>query len=252
VACAVHPVEPVQLTRAQASGSPATRVSRELGEFRLVAECHAASAGRGGDFYYASQGTQGRLAVVIGDACGRGAEAAQLLAALMPSVRALVRPGLGPACLLQKLNREVAATLPEDRFVTAAAFELDLQAGVLLAANAGHVPAFVRRAAGGVLLIGRASVGPALGLMPDVTYTEERVELRRGDLLVFMTDGIVEAVENDLLEMRHLRQLVDLAPNGRVHSSVGRVLREVECTPDDRTLVCLQVLSSANGKKGRS
>jgi serine phosphatase RsbU (regulator of sigma subunit) len=244
----VQPDEPVQLTKAQASGDSETRVSRELGEFRLVAECHAASAGRGGDFYYASPGTQGRLAVVIGDACGRGAEGAKLLGALMPAVRGLVRPGFGPARLLAELNRHVVAELPEDRFVTAAAFDLDAENGVLLVANAGHVPAFIRRAAGGVELVGRAS-GPALGFLRDASYVEERVAIGRGDLIVFMTDGIVEAVENDLVEMRHLRQIVDLAPNGRVHSSVGRVLREVERNPDDRTLVSLQVLAPARGRR---
>jgi serine phosphatase RsbU (regulator of sigma subunit) len=215
-------------------------VSKKLGDFRIVAECHAADARRGGDFYYASLGKQGRLAVVIGDACGRGSEGARLLTHLIPSIHALVRPGSGPTRLLSELNRRVAGGVPIDRFVTALALEIDAASGTMQVANAGHVPPLVRRARGGVSLVGRAS-GPPLGLLKDPTYEEETVHVDLGDLLVFMTDGVVEAVESDLVNMSHLRSAIEHAPGGRVHSSVGRMLRDVTCEADDRTLVSLEI-----------
>jgi serine phosphatase RsbU (regulator of sigma subunit) len=224
------------------------RVQKQLGGFRVVAECHAANAERGGDFYCASPGKQGRLAVVIGDACGHGAEGAKVLGTLLPAVRSFVDYGMGPARLLTELNRRVCSELPDDRFVTAAAFELDSDAGWIEASNAGHVPALIRRANGGVSLVGRAS-GPALGLVSGAKYEEERVPLYQGDLIVFMTDGIVEAIENDLVDMRHLRQLIQLAPDGRVHSSVGRVLRDVERSTDDRTLISIEVTARPHSRE---
>jgi serine phosphatase RsbU (regulator of sigma subunit) len=230
----------VQVSQTQGFAQAGSRISREMGDFRIVAECHAADARRGGDFYYASLGQQGRLAVVIGDACGRGSEGARLLTHLLPAIHALVRPGSGPARLLAELNRRVAIGVPIDRFVTAAALEIDAAAGVMLVANAGHVPPLVRRARGGVSLIGRAS-GPPLGLLRDAHYTEERVGIERGDMLVFMTDGVVEAVESDLVNMSHLRSTIARAPGGRVHSSVGRLLADSASEADDRTLVSLEL-----------
>jgi len=222
-------------------------VSRELGDYRIVAECHAANARRGGDFYYASLGSQGRLAVVIGDACGRGSEGARLLTHLLPAVHALVKPGSGPARLLAELNRRVAIGVPIDRFITAAALEIDANAGLLRVANAGHVPPLLRKRDGGVALIGRAS-GPPLGMLKDARYDEETVEVERGDLLVFMTDGVVEPLESDLVNMSHLRKTIARA-GGRVHSSVGRLLRDVQCEADDRTLVSLEIAPPAGAPR---
>jgi phosphoserine phosphatase RsbU/P len=178
--------------------------------------------------------------VVIGDACGRGSEGARLLTHLLPSIHALVRPGSGPTRLLAELNRRVAGGVPIDRFITALALEIDASTGIMQVANAGHVPPLVRHARGGVSLVGRAS-GPPLGLLRDPTYEEETVRVEYGDLLVFMTDGVVEAVESDLVNMSHLRTAIERAPGGRVHSSVGRMLRDSASEADDRTLVSLEL-----------
>jgi len=158
-------------------GPQATGVHRELGGFRIVAESRAAGARSGGDFWIATAREQGRLAVVIGDACGHGSEGAEHLHHLFPVLRELVRFGAGPGWLLGELNRRLAQRLPIDRFVTAAAFEVDLRAGRVLVANAGHVPGLIRQAEGGVAVIGRAS-GPPLGMQHSSDYREERCPFR--------------------------------------------------------------------------
>ena len=198
-------------------------------------------AQRGGDFYYASPGEQGRLAVVIGDACGHGAEGAEVLKELLPSVQGLLSGCPGPGKLLTELNLRIADRLPLDRFATALAVTIDPDAGLLMIANAGHVPALLRRATGGVSLIGRAS-GPPLGLLLSAVYQEERVRIAPGDTLVFMTDGMLEAVEPDLLQMSGLRRTIARAPGGRVHSSVGHMLDGMALARDDRMLLSVELL----------
>jgi serine phosphatase RsbU (regulator of sigma subunit) len=214
---------------------------RVVGGFRIVAESRAAGARNGGDFWIATASEQGRLAVVIGDACGHGSEAAELLQHVVPVARELARAGGGPGYLLWELNRRLHKCLAVDRFVTAAALELDLRAGKLWIANAGHVPALLRSAEGGVTVIGRPSA-PPLGMEARSDYAEERYLFRPGDVLVTMTDGVFEAVETDLMGMRTLRQLVAHAGGGSraVQRAVLRRLESAGASQDDMTLVSLE------------
>jgi chemotaxis family two-component system sensor kinase Cph1 len=241
----VHLLRPVQLTAHPIERATAPRVFRRLGSFRIVAECHGVNAYRGGDFYCASLGEAGRLAVVIGDACGHGAEGARLVSGLLPDMLRLAAPGMGPGRLLGTFNRRVAARLPLDRFVTAAAVEIDPRSGQVTIANAGHVPVLVKRANGEVTLIGRTSA-PALGLLDHCIYPEERHTLAPGDVLVFMTDGVLEAIESDLVGMTTLRGVIAGSPAGSraVHDCILSRLRAC-CAGgpvDDRTLVSVELL----------
>ena len=182
--------------------------------------------------------------MVIGDACGRGADGEAQLSRILPKVQQLALSGASPAALLNELNRSVVADLPTDRFVTAAAFEFDIRAGVLTVANAAHVPAIVRRARGRhVSVVGRAS-GMPLGIAEQTTYLDEHYELNRGDVVVLMTDGVLEAIEPDLLSMSTLKRFLAEASEGAggVHRFFLRKFEE--CTTgkpaDDMTLIALE------------
>jgi len=200
----------------------------------------------GGDFYTLSIKAPGRIGVVIGDACGRGVDGELHLSRILPMVHQLALSRASPAELLGELNRTVATQLPTDRFVTAAAFEFDIGARLLTVANAAHVPALVRRARDRrVSIVGRAS-GMPLGIVEGMTYLEERFELNRGDVIVLMTDGVLEAVESDLLSMSKLTGFLAEASEGAgdVHRFLLRKFEE--CTggkrADDMTLIALEAM----------
>jgi serine phosphatase RsbU (regulator of sigma subunit) len=211
--------------------------------FRVAAECRSAGGILGGDFYRLCPHAPGRMSVLIGDTCGQGPRAAAYLATVRPTLDELVRTTHSPAELLSELNKVAARVLPLDCFITAAAFEFDAEAGVLTMANAAHVPAIVRGASGLVTVVGSAS-GPPLGIEPSCTYENEYYELRRGDVIVMMTDGLLEAVEADLLSMGTLRALLSQAPGEA--ASVHKLLlgKLDECVArrflDDVTLVTLE------------
>jgi sigma-B regulation protein RsbU (phosphoserine phosphatase) len=185
---------------------------------------------------------------VIGDACGRGADGEAQLALILPKVCELALSGLSPALLLSELNRAAIAELALDRFVTVAAFELDTRRGVFTTANAGHVPAMLRRA-GQVSIVGCASGAP-LGFSEDSTYTDEHHELSSGDVIVLMTDGVLEAVEADLTTMSTLRTLFAETREGA--SGVHRLLlqkfeeRTAGLPADDMTLVALEAIAGVS------
>jgi serine phosphatase RsbU (regulator of sigma subunit) len=213
--------------------------------FFVSAERRAASGTLGGgDFYALAVRGPGRIGVIVGDACGRGAEGAIQRAKILPKVHELALSGASPATLLAELNRFAASRLTTDRFVTAAAFELDLPARRLTVANAAHVPAIIRRPTShDVALVGRTS-GLPLGVVEDTSYLEERHALDAGDVIVLMTDGTLEALDPDLLGMGQVTRFVSEAAVGArgVHDFLLR--KYEQCTggqrADDMTLLTLE------------
>lgn len=228
--------------------NPPRRPAWDLGSFRMLAECRAAQGSVGGDFFALRLHGPHRLAVVIGDACGHGQEGARLLPGVLSHIEELVASPVRPSHLLQNLNRGLLGHLSSDRFVTGAAFEIDAQAGTLTIANAGHVPALLRRASGEVRIVGRAS-GPPLGVLEESRYFDETCELGSGDVMVLMTDGILEAVETDLQGMPTLIALLaqGLGSSGAVHRRLLAQLtaQRSERDPDDMTLISLELLAQA-------
>jgi serine phosphatase RsbU (regulator of sigma subunit) len=215
---------------------------RQVEGFRVAAECRPAEE-VAGDFYIVTAHAPGRVAVVIGDACGRGRLGAALLPDVLPRLRQLARAGVRPGRLLTELNRTVARAIPEDRFITAAALVLDSRVCTLTVANAGHVPVLIRSARSNVRIVGCAS-GPPLGVVANAAYFEDCVPFRMGDVAVLMTDGVLETVETELTSMRTLKRLLASAPDGAdgIHrwllTALDRRFRSDR--PDDVTLLCVE------------
>lgn len=228
--------------------NPPARPCWDLGAFRMLAERRAAEGNLGGDFFAFRLHEPHRLAIVIGDACGRGKEGASLLPGVLSHIEELVVSPVRPSQMLQNLNRGLMGHLSIDRFVTAAAIEIDAQAGTLTVANAGHVPAVLRRAGGEVRIVGRAS-GPPLGILDDTRYVDETCEFRSGDVMVLMTDGILEAVETDLQGMPTLKRLVGqcIGNGGAVHRRLLAQLKAQQSNrdPDDMMLLSLELMAQA-------
>jgi sigma-B regulation protein RsbU (phosphoserine phosphatase) len=144
----------------------------------------------GGDFYdYAPDGSG--LAVLVADVTGHGVPAA-LTAAMVKVAFAAERDGAAhPAAALAHVNRTLMDANASG-FVTAAWVHLDVAAGRLAYAAAGHPPMLVHRAAS------RATErivenGLLMGAFAEAAYTETELPLDPGDRLLLYTDGVVEA-----------------------------------------------------------
>jgi hypothetical protein len=97
---------------------------------------------------------------------------------------------LSPARVLHAVNRAICAErIAPSLFLTAAYCVLDAVSGEADIALAGHAPAFLRRAEGDIEAVPRT--GPALGVTPLATYTEEHLSLEPGDRLLLYTDGLL-------------------------------------------------------------
>jgi sigma-B regulation protein RsbU (phosphoserine phosphatase) len=157
----------------------------------------------GGDFYDLFPSEDGRWVMAIGDVCGGGPEAAAVTGIARYTLRAVGRSDPRPAPALTALNDAIGARAADSRFCTAIAACVERipaglrgpNAGTGLAvtwSNGGHPPPLVLRDDGRVEVLDML-LGPLLGVLPDATFTESRIELAVGDALILYTDGVIEA-----------------------------------------------------------
>lgn len=150
----------------------------------------------GGDFIHASVDAKGRLDVVLLDVTGHGLASALTVSRLSGEIERLLAedPDIEPGHVLRMLNRYVNLTLSRHGvYATALCIQVDPATGHVVYANAGHPPAFVRRATGAVERFD--STTWLLGAAPDNMFESEQMEFVLGprDTLVVVTDGAHEA-----------------------------------------------------------
>jgi PAS domain S-box-containing protein len=147
----------------------------------------------GGDFYDVFDTSHG-WSVVMGDVCGKGADAAAVTALARYTLRTLGVQESSPAEVLRKLNEALLRQRADRRFCTVAYASLQVNgqghADVCLATG-GHPLPYVLRADGTVEAVGEP--GTLLGVLPDVRLSDTAVRLQQGDVMVLYTDGVTEA-----------------------------------------------------------
>jgi len=150
-----------------------------------------------GDFYDVFP-VQGGWALVVGDVCGKGQEAAAMTAAARHAIRAIAHWNPDPADVLAKVNEVILAGDYEDRFVTVKLAYLRWDGGRVTVelAGSGHPGPAVVRPDGRVDML--SGGGLPLGLFPDAEPERGTLELGPEDLLFFYSDGVTEARSPDM------------------------------------------------------
>jgi len=169
----------------------------------------------GGDFfdYLQASDDKDRLGVVIGDAASKGLSAAAQALYVSGAIRMGVEFQTKMSTLIGRLNRLVNKTFTPEHFISMVYAEFtDSDNGLVSYVNAGHCfPIILHAATGQTELLG--ATGQIIGPFPGEKYRTEFTIMRRGDIMVLYTDGIVEA-SNDKGEMygedRLIARLKDL------------------------------------------
>ncbi len=146
----------------------------------------------GGDYYDVMQEENGNVVFVVADVMGKGVGASIMAAVTRSVFRSLRHLGDCPNRLMEK----AAALLWEDldrleMFVTAAVGHVDVGRGLICMANAGHCPAILLPAGGGVPQEVPGG-GLPLGLSPAPTFEDLVVPFGPGARLVAFTDGLTD------------------------------------------------------------
>lgn len=161
----------------------------------------------GGDFYDFIYFDDGRLGLVIGDVTDKGVPAALLMATTRSVLRAIAQRLVAPGEVLERVNEVLYPDIPPKMFVTCLYALLDPDSGQLQFANAGHDLPYHRHTTGEVTEL--RATGMPLGLMPGMHYEEKEVWLAPGEVILFHSDGIVEA-HNEHREMFGFPRLMRL------------------------------------------
>ena len=134
---------------------------------------------------------------MVGDVCGKGAEAAALTAMVRYTVRAECLHHSSPGEVLGLLNEAILRQLEDGRFCTAihGRFKVGADGAQISLASAGHPAPLVLRADGPVETV--ACSGPLLGVIPAVVHPDVIVQLSAGDALLCFTDGVTEGRGED-------------------------------------------------------
>jgi sigma-B regulation protein RsbU (phosphoserine phosphatase) len=210
----------------------------------------------GGDYYDFFPLGPGRLGVLIADVAGKGTSAALYMAELKGVMLTLSQIYQSPRQLMIEANRILASTLDSRSFITMTYAVFDLANGVMTYARAGHTPLIYRAGNGS----SRAQVlipnGMVLGLRIEGAellfaelLEEKQIPLNTGDVIVFYTDGITEAMNpaSDLFGDSRLSRLVE--EHGHLESAElrERILRDIEVfvgtadQHDDMTMILIKV-----------
>jgi serine phosphatase RsbU (regulator of sigma subunit) len=158
----------------------------------------------GGDFFQILPLPNGGLLIAIGDVSGKGMPAAMLVSLLVGTLHALVETTTSPGQLLAGLNRLIQGR-SHGGFTTCLILRVE-QNGMVTFANAGHISPYRN----GLELA--SENGLPLGLLGDSAYDEARFQLKPGEQMTLVTDGVVEA-RNESGELLGFERTATLSSN---------------------------------------
>jgi serine phosphatase RsbU (regulator of sigma subunit) len=222
----------------------------------LTAHCEPARE-VGGDYYDFLPIDDHTFGILIADVSGKGTSAALYMAELKGIMMSLSQRHRSPRELLIEADRIISRHLDSRSFITVTYLVVDLKAGLLQYARAGHCPLvyvpgpYAPRRRPQLM----APDGLVLGLTLDQGRTfnrlleEVRVTLGPGDLIVLYTDGITEAmnVDGECFGDARLASLIGQHADLSADELRERILREIDSftesalQQDDMTMVVLRV-----------
>jgi serine phosphatase RsbU (regulator of sigma subunit) len=188
----------------------------------------------GGDFYDAFELPGGaRIAVVVADVCDKGVGAALFMALVRSLVRALAERMLtadGDTAvesrqLIEAVNDYITRTHERaNMFATLFFAVLDVHTGALVYVNGGHEPPIITGALG--VRTELAPSGPAVGMMPALSFDARSETLAPGETLIMSTDGVTDAHDGDGVMFSHPRLLELVAPAARSANAMVERIRD--------------------------
>ncbi|MFF3858335.1 PP2C family protein-serine/threonine phosphatase [Streptomyces sp. NPDC002209] len=194
-----------------------------------------------GDFVVAARTNGGRtLEVVLTDVSGKGMEAGSRALLLSGAFGGLLG-ALPPHGFLPAANGYLLRQDWDEGFATSIHLVLDLETGDYELLSAGHLPA-LQLSAGTGRWQEKSGEGPLLGVYDGAEFEPARGNLRRGDVLMLFTDGLVETADRDISEgidrlTGEADRYVAAGWDGAAWHLIEKVAKDVN---DDRALLLIR------------
>ncbi|UCG62270.1 MAG: SpoIIE family protein phosphatase [Candidatus Zixiibacteriota bacterium] len=204
----------------------------------------------GGDYYDFIPMPDDTVCIAIGDVAGHGISSALIMAEMRAAVRSFTSVSRDAGEIMTSINRALQPDLCNGRFSTLILIMLNFREGTMTYANAGHEFGYLLSDTGRIDYL-LASTGTPLGVFADNVYISSKpVSLRKGQMILLMTDGITESWNSDGGQPE-IGRAISYVVSHRGESALGiseglcessKLLADDNVMPDDITAVVLKVL----------
>jgi sigma-B regulation protein RsbU (phosphoserine phosphatase) len=209
----------------------------------------------GGDYYDFVPIGSGHLGVAIGDVSGKGTQAAFYMTLTKGFLRALANLSESPSFVLSQLNRLFYQNVKRGVFVSMIYSVFDFRTNEMILARAGHNPVLLHREMSrGLQTInpGGLGLGMEKGDIFDEVIEEVRVPFQTGDVFVFYTDGVTEAMNQHHQEFgeERLNEIISRCGHMSSEAILDKIFEAIHQfvgkTPqsDDMTMVVVKIVGT--------
>ncbi|TVQ28131.1 MAG: serine/threonine protein phosphatase, partial [Spirochaetaceae bacterium] len=203
--------------------------------------------GVSGDYYSFRWLSDDLLGCAICDVAGKGIPASLVMVMIHSILKLVARPDRSADETLTLVNQGVSGQLDVDHFATMSYCTINRRTGHMEYSNAAHHPVMIYRL-GSDVIEELDTPGIPVGIEPEMQYDSVTTELNEGDVLVFFTDGIVEAMNSSEAQysgdrltaaIRETRTQPADVIRDRVRESVDAFVGQAE-QHDDQTLLVIK------------
>jgi sigma-B regulation protein RsbU (phosphoserine phosphatase) len=191
-----------------------------------IAAVYKPCFGIGGDLYDFIKLDENCIAVAIADVIGKGIPAALTMSSFRGMIRAYADGGHKRHTMteiIQKLNSTACSECRDGEFITFFYAIINTKNKTITYCNCGHEPTLLARD-GKIKELKKG--GLVLGVLKTAVYETETVELKSGDLLLFYTDGLIDAVNfsGRIWGIQNLYKMFRMSSAGTAAQIVNNIL----------------------------
>ena len=203
----------------------------------------------GGDFFDVFRLENERVGLAIADVSDKGVPAALFMMSSRAMLKGSAIGRSNPGAVLHELNDLLCENNETLMFVTLLYAIYDPASGELTYANGGHNPPLIVHSDGTSKIL-PSTGGVALGLMPGINYRHDSITISPGDAVVFYTDGVTEAMneEDEEFGTNNLQEVFATAPPIECQEATMAVFRAVSAfagdAPQFDDITCLTLCRS--------
>jgi serine phosphatase RsbU (regulator of sigma subunit) len=190
---------------------------------------YRAATSIGGDFYDIFEYGENRLAFFIADVAGHGPSAALIVAMIKTILFNEKKDYPSPSLMMQRLNDKIIQIIEGGRFVTAFFCVADFNDKSLTYSSAGHPPPFLLRKNEDAAKI-LSTMGSFVGVYEEITFGEERIELKSGDKVILYSDGVFETFnkKGEMYGMKRLKEVINKSRSASPKEIVKNLLHDTD------------------------
>lgn len=198
-----------------------------------------------GDFHHFVKDKNQCIGIAIADVIGKGIPAALSMTMIKYAMDSFPENRNNPAITLESLNRVVEQNVDPSMFITMCYGIYNPLEHIFKYASAGHEPGFFYTASNQTFrdLDGR---GLLLGIEKETTYQEYEEEVRPGDMIILLSDGVTESrIEEKFIEREDIVELIKKYIHLSAQEIVTNIYKDLERLQgfklrDDFTLIILK------------